>query len=148
MQNNENNAWLCRNCNTLISNDLNTCPKCNAMRPEESDLEHSTPEGIAPEVCVTDYANDTPKPKAKYTFTESVLTFVADVTLVLGIFSTIGTLIYPAIVDTGVDEYTAMMAAICIAILILSTTLTSWALLRCIADISRRTREIHEANHQ
>ena len=29
------NTWLCRNCNTLLSTDINHCPKCDAERGEE-----------------------------------------------------------------------------------------------------------------
>ena len=38
-------AWLCRNCNTLVSNEINICPNCTAERPEEVATE-PIPEGI------------------------------------------------------------------------------------------------------
>jgi hypothetical protein len=145
MSNNENSAWLCRNCNTLVSNEISTCPSCNALRPEASTETETIPEGLANEVRVETYAN--PKTnKGKYTFKESVLTTSADITLALGLFLTLGALIAPAIIDHGLAHYTAMMIAICSAIVIFATTMVSWALLHTIADISRRARHTHERN--
>lgn len=140
MQSNENKAWLCRNCNSLVNNELNTCPSCNALRPEIASELEPTPNGIASEVHMKDYANTTPQ-KGKYTFTESVLTTTADITLALGLLLTLGALIAPAVIDHGMTQYTAMMIAICAAVILFATTMVSWALLRTIADISRRTRK-------
>ena len=145
MHNNENNTWLCRNCNTLVNSKLNTCPSCNALRPELNTDTEATPEGVDSEVRMETYAN--PKPnRSKYTFQESVLTTSADITLALGLFLTLGALIAPAVIEHGLAHYTAMMIAICAAIVIFATTMVSWALLRTIADISRRTRNTHERN--
>lgn len=140
MQSNENKAWLCRNCNSLVDNELNTCPSCNALRPEIASELEPAPNGIASEVHMKDYANTTPQ-KGKYTFTESVLTTTADITLALGLLLTLGALIAPVIIDHGMTQYTAMMIAICAAVILFATTMVSWALLRTIADISRRTRK-------
>lgn len=140
MQNAENKAWLCRNCNTLVSSDLTTCPKCNAMRPEETELESTTPEGIATEITMEDYANSTPKTKRRYDFKESVLVTTADISLVFGLFLTAGTLIAPSVMEFALPEYTVTMISVCTAIVLFACTIVSWALLRCIADISRRTR--------
>ena len=90
------------------------------------------------------YANATPQPKAKLNFRESVLVTVADISLVLGLFLVLSTLIAPQFVEIPFSEYTAIMASICIAVVLLAITMTTWALLRTVADISRRTREMHE----
>ena len=140
MQNNENNTWLCRNCNTLISNDINTCPSCNALRPEDTADCEPTPEEIASEVTMDNYANPTP-PKSEYTFKESVLTTAADITLAFGLLLTLGAFIAPAVIEHDMSQYTAIMIAISTAIIIFATTMISWALLRVIADISRRSRD-------
>ena len=139
-QNNETATWLCRNCNSIVNNELNTCPSCNALRPETEVDSEPTPDGIANEVRMEDYANTTPR-KGKYTFVESVLTTAADITLALGLFLTLGALIAPVVIDHGMTQYTAMMIAIFAAVVLFSTTMVSWALLRTIADISRRTRK-------
>jgi hypothetical protein len=98
---------------------------------------------LANEVRVETYAN--PKTnKGKNTFKESVLTTSADITLALGLFLTLGALIAPAVIDHGLAHYTAMMIAICSAIVIFATTMISWALLHTIADISRNARNAHE----
>ena len=139
MQNTENNTWLCRNCNTLINGDLNTCPSCNALRPEADTNSEPTPDGIANEVKMENYANPLPQ-KSEYTFKESILTTVADITLALGLFFTLGALITPVVIEHEMPKYTAMMIAITAAIVIFGSTMVSWALLRVIADISRRSR--------
>lgn len=144
MQNIENTTWLCRNCNTLVDNSLNICPSCNALRPETDGEVEPTPEGIAEEVRMENYTNAIPKPKAKYNFRESVLTTVADIFLALGLFLVVGALIAPHAIELPYPSHTAMMGAICVAVLLLAITMTTWALLRTVADISRRTREMHE----
>lgn len=134
----EQTEWLCRSCNSLVSGELNKCPKCSAERPE-SMSDETTPEGID-EVRLDNYANATPQPKSKYIFREAVLVNVADIVLTLGIFGTVAMLILPNIVELGISKYTAMMGAICIDIVLFTLSITSWALLRTIADISRRLR--------
>ena len=141
--NSEATTWLCRNCNTLVNKDLNTCPSCNALRPETETVTEPTPEGIASEVKMNNYANPTPQ-KREYTFAESVLRTVADISLALGLFFTLGALLAPVVIDHDLPKYTAMMTAITAAIVIFATTMVSWAILRTLADISRRTREMHE----
>ena len=37
-ENMEREAWLCRSCNTLVSNKTSICPACSAERPEEVDI--------------------------------------------------------------------------------------------------------------
>lgn len=144
MENRENNTWLCRNCNTLISNELHICPSCRALRPETESATEPTPEGIAHEVVIENYANAEPKTKAKYNFRESVLTTVADIALVLGMFFVLGALIFPIVFELPYSDYTVTMASVCLAVVLATITLTTWALLRTVADISRRTREMHE----
>ena len=144
MENVENRTWLCRNCNTLVSSDLNICPSCRALRPESEEITEPTPEDITQEVVVENYANITPAQKDRYNFRESVLITVADITLALGLFFVLAILIAPHTLELPYDEYTLVMASVCIAILLLGIILATWALLRTVADISRRTREIHE----
>ena len=144
MENVENRTWLCRNCNTLVSSDLNICPSCRALRPENGEITEAAPEGIAQEVVVENYANATPEKKKEYNFHESVLITIADITLALGLFFVLAALIAPHSIELPYDEYTAVMASVCIAIVLLGITLATWAPLRTVADISRRTREMHE----
>ena len=134
----DNEVWLCRNCNTLVSNETSKCPICSADRPETSDNE-ATPEGIESVIKCDYYTNNTPRPKSKYIFREAVLANSADIILVLGLFCTFGALIAPIIVDFGVD--TPMLWAICIAIVLFATTMISWAILRTLAEISRMLRD-------
>lgn len=144
MSNAESNTWLCRNCNTLVSSELNTCPSCRALRPEEDTISESTPEGIAQEVVVENYANVTPEAKAKYNFRESILTTFADIFLALGMLFIVGILIAPMVIEFPYSDYTVTLASACIAVALGAITLTTWALLRTVADISRRTRKMHE----
>ena len=144
MSNAEHNTWLCRNCNTLVSSELDTCPSCKALRPESTEAETSAPEGIAEEIVVEDYANATPATKAKYNFRESVLNTIADISLSFGLFLVLAAFIAPDVIEHSYSKYTATMASICAAIVLLGVTMATWALLRCVADISRRTREMHE----
>lgn len=134
-------TWLCRNCNTLISNDINICPACSAERPGESETE-AIPEGIKSVVKRENYTNAEPHPKSKYIFREAVLVNAGDIILVLGLFCTFGALIAPIIIDFGVDA--PMIWAICAAVLIFATTMISWAILRTLAEISRMLREKSE----
>ena len=146
-QNNETATWLCRNCNTLVDNDLNTCPSCNALRPETEAKVEPTPEGIASEVKMENYANPT-APKREYTLKESVLTTTADIALALGLFLTLGALIAPVVIDHDLPQYTAMMTAITAVIVIFATTMVSWAIMKSIAEISRQLRELKEREQQ
>ncbi len=144
MSNAEHNTWLCRNCNTLVSSELDICPSCKALRPESTEIEAPAPEGIAEEIVVENYANATPATKAKYNFRESILTTFADIFLVLGMLFVVGIIIAPMIIDLPYPDYTTTLASACIAVALGAIVLTTWALLRTVADISRRTREIHE----
>ena len=135
------NEWLCRNCNTLVDNTLKQCPQCHADRPEEGELE-ATESGVEEVIKRDNYANAEPLAKAKYNFREGVLVNAADIILILGLFCTIGTLIAPMFVDiAGVN---VMMWAVCIAVAVFASTMISWALLRTVADISKRLREREE----
>ena len=132
------NEWLCRNCNTLVDNALEQCPQCHADRPEEEMME--APESGVEEVVKRDnYANAEPLPKAKYNFREGVLVNAADITLILGLFCTVGALIAPMFME--VEGVNLMMWAVCIAVAVFATAMVSWALLRTIADISRMLRQ-------
>lgn len=137
----ERETWLCRSCNTLVSNEINICPACSAERPEEIETE-STPEGIESLIQRDNYTNAEPRPKAKYIFREAVLVNAGDIFLVLGLFCTFGALIAPMIVDFNTE--TPMIWAICAAICIFATTMVSWAILRTLAEISRMLREKNE----
>lgn len=140
-ENSEKEAWLCRNCNTLVSNEINICPACSAERPEEADNE-ATPEGIESVIERENYTNAEPRPKSKYIFREAVLVNAGDIFLVLGLFCTFGALIAPIIVDFNTE--TPMLWAICAAVCLFATTIVSWAILRTLAEISRMLRERNE----
>lgn len=130
-------AWLCRNCNTLVSNKINICPACSAERPEEVASE-PIPEGIESVVEHANYANAEPRPKSKYIFREAVLVNAGDIFLILGLFCTFATLIAPMIVEFNIEA--PMLWATCAAICIFATTMVSWAILRTLAEISRMLR--------
>ena len=140
-KNMDKETWLCRSCNTLVSNDISICPACSAERPEEVATE-AIPEGIESVVKRETYTNAEPRPKAKYIFRETVLVNAGDIFLILGLFCTFGTLIAPKIIDFGVDA--PMIWAICAAVCIFATTVVSWAILRTLAEISRMLREKSE----
>lgn len=140
-ENMDREAWLCRNCNTLISNDINTCPICAAEQPEEVATE-MIPEDIDNVIKRDNYTNAEPRPKSKYIFREAVLVNAGDIFLVLGLFCTFGALIAPIIVDFNLDA--PMIWAICAAVCIFATTIVSWAILRTLAEISRMLREKNE----
>ena len=140
-ENLDRETWLCRSCNTLVSNEINICPACSAERPEEIETE-STPEGIESLIQRDNYTNAEPRPKAKYIFRETVLVNAGDIFLVLGLFCTFGALIAPIIIDFGIDA--PMIWAICAAVCIFATTMVSWAILRTLAEISRMLREKSE----
>ncbi len=134
-------TWLCRSCNTLVSNDINVCHACSAERPEEITNE-PIPEGIESVVKRDNYTNAEPRPKSKYIFRETVLVNAGDIFLVLGLFCTFGALIAPMIMDFNTDA--PMIWAICAAVCIFATTMVSWAILRTLAEISRMLREKSE----
>ena len=134
-------VWLCRSCNTLVSNEINICPACSAERPEEVDNE-PTPEGIESVVKRDNYTNAEPRPKSKYIFREAVLVNAGDILLVLGLFCTFGALIAPMIIDFNTDA--PMIWAICAAVCIFATAMVSWAILRTLAEISRMLRKKSE----
>ena len=136
MEENRKETWLCRNCNTLISNDITLCPKCATERGEELQDE-PTPEEISEVVKLEEYGNPKPQ-KSKYIFREAVLVNIADITLIIGIFCTFGSLIAPYIIELNLTA--PMMWAIVVAVIIFATSLLSWALLRTLAEISRMLR--------
>lgn len=137
MQKEQNREWLCRNCNSLVDSNLNTCPHCRADRPEQATTNERYDE--IPDVIERDnYTNATPIAKPKYIFREAVLANAADISLILGLFCTFGMLIAPVFSDFGIENTT--MWAICIAIVIFAITMVTWAVLRTLADISRRLR--------
>ena len=133
----EREVWLCRSCNTLVSNDISICPACSAERPEEVATE-PIPEGIESVIKRDNYTNAEPRPKSKYIFREAVLVNAGDIILVLGLFCTFGALIAPMIVELGVDD--PMIWAICGAVIIFAITMILWATLRTLAEISRMLR--------
>ena len=136
-ENMEREAWLCRSCNTLVSNDISICPACSAERPEEVATE-PIPEGIESVIKRDNYTNAEPRPKSKYIFREAVLVNAGDIILVLGLFCTFGALIAPMIVELGVDD--PMIWAICGAVIIFAITMILWATLRTLAEMSRMLR--------
>lgn len=140
-ENMEREAWLCRSCNTLVSNETNICPVCSAERPEEVASE-PTPKGIESVIRRENYTNDKPRPKSKYIFREAVLVNAGDILLVLGLFCTFGALIAPIIIEFSIDA--PMIWAICAAVCIFATTMVSWAILHTLAEISRMLREKNE----
>lgn len=140
-ENMDKEVWLCRSCNTLVSNEINICPACSAERPEEVDNE-PTPEGIESVVKRDNYTNAEPRPKSKYIFREAVLVNAGDILLVLGLFCTFGALIAPMIIDFNTDA--PMIWAICAAVCIFATAMVSWAILRTLAEISRMLRKKSE----
>lgn len=130
----ENNTWLCRNCNTLLSTEVDHCPKCDAERTEE--CENSEPQEV---VVVSNYANNGEVKKNRYIFRESVLIYAADITLILGIFLALGALLMPNIVEINHNNTTLLSIVSAIAIFL--TSLVSWAILRTLAETSRMLRE-------
>ena len=128
------NTWLCRNCNTLLSTEVDHCPKCGAERTVE--CENSEQEEV---VIVSNYANNSEAKKNRYIFRESVLIYAADITLILGIFLALGALLMPNIVEVNHNNTTLLSIVSAIAIFL--TSLVSWAILRTLAETSRMLRE-------
>lgn len=137
MEENRKETWLCRNCNSLISNDISICPKCSTERGEEEINNEPIPDEISEVVKLEEYGNPKPQ-KSKYIFREAVLVNTADITLIIGIFCTFGSLVAPYIVELNLTA--PMMWAIVVAVIIFATSLLSWALLRTLAEISRMLR--------
>ena len=132
-----NNTWLCRNCNTLLSTETNLCPKCGTERGEECENSEQQEAIIA-----EDYANSSEVKKNKYVFRESVLVYAADITLILGIFLGLGAILMPNFIEVNYNNPTLL--SITSAVVIFLTSLVSWAILRTLADISRILREKDE----
>ena len=129
-----NNTWLCRNCNTLLSSNTNLCPKCGAERGEECE------NGEQKDAVVVDnYANSGEVKKNKYIFREAVLIYTADITLILGIFLALGALLMPNFIELNYNSPTLLSIAASVAIFL--TSLVSWAILRTLAETSRMLRE-------
>ena len=129
-----NNTWLCRNCNTLLSTDTNLCPKCGAERGDE--CENGEQQEV---VVVENYTNSCEVKKNKYIFRESVLIYAADITLILGIFLALGALLIPNFIEVNYNNPTLLSIGAAAAIFL--TSLVSWAILRTLADVSRMLRE-------
>jgi RNA polymerase subunit RPABC4/transcription elongation factor Spt4 len=129
-----NNTWLCRNCNTLLSTDTNLCPKCGAERGDE--CENGEQQEV---VVVENYTNSIEAKKNKYIFRESVLIYAADITLILGIFLALGALLIPNFIELNYNNPTLLSIGAAAAIFL--TSLVSWAILRTLADVSRMLRE-------
>lgn len=130
----ENNTWLCRNCNTLLSTEVDHCPKCGAERTVE--CKNSEQQEV---VIVSNYANNSEVKKNRYIFRETVLIYAADITLILGIFLALGALLMPHIVEINHNNTTLLSIVSAIAIFL--TSLVSWAILRTLAETSRMLRE-------
>ncbi len=142
--------WLCRNCNSLNAAEAPTCVYCHADRPEsEPDNSPKTDcaepaadssDAAAATIRRESYANPSPAQPDKYTFRESVLVTAADIILIIGLFCTFGALIAPAFIDGDIPNL--HIYSIAGAIVLFAWAMISWALLRCVADISRRQRRI------
>lgn len=129
-----NNEWLCRNCNMLVADDVDKCPKCGAERPEVV-----ADEGDDQIVVVVDETKPPQRKKAKYIFRESVLINAADILLILGIFATIATLLSPIFFADTIQNI--KLISIVGGVAVFCLTLITWALLRSIGEISRMLRE-------
>lgn len=138
MNNTTHDEWLCRNCNAIVDADKKECPHCHADRPEEVEATDVVPEEIPQVVHHDNYSNIAPDAKAKYNFREGVLVNGADIILVLGIFCTIGALIAPMCIEAPVENL--RMWSVGVAIVIFAVAILLWAVLRTLADISRRLR--------
>lgn len=147
--------WLCRNCNSLNAAEAPVCVYCHADRPEEQTVEEqpATEKQAAEEqqqpategqeqgqpiIRRESYSNPAPAAPAKYTFRESVLITSADIILFVGLFCAFGALIAPAFIDGDIPNL--HLYSIVGAIVLFAWSMISWALLRCVADISRRLR--------
>ena len=146
--------WLCRNCNSLNADEAPSCVYCHADRPDECPQhDPSQPAGTpalsalsaddaATVIHRESYANSVTPTAPKYTFRESVLVTAADIILIIGLFCSFGALIAPAFIDGDVPNL--RLYSIVGAIVLFAWGMISWALLRCVADISRRLRRDDE----
>lgn len=137
MGENNNATWLCRNCNTLVSDEAKSCPKCSAEKPEEN---HDT---ASNEVVVVDnYANKQKPSKSRYIFREAVLVNAADILFILGIFTSLGALLLPNFIE--INRQNTTLLSIVIAVAIFAVSIITWALLRTLAENSRMLRNLNE----
>lgn len=135
--------WLCRNCNSLNAAEAPACVYCHADRPEsepDDSRKSDCTDAAAAVIRRESYANPSPAQPDKYTFRESVLVTAADIILIIGLFCTFGALIAPAFIDGDIPNL--HIYSIVGAIVLFAWAMISWALLRCVADISRRLRRI------
>lgn len=130
----QNNEWLCRNCNTLVADDVDKCPRCGAERPEAI-----APSSDTEEFVVVEEPQTQERKKAKYIFRESVLVNAADILLILGIFATVATLLSPIFFADTIQNI--KLISIVGGIATFCLTLVVWALLRSVGEISRMLRE-------
>lgn len=138
-------GWLCRNCNSLNAAEAPVCAYCHADRPEEDDsMPDGDPEEERAAIRREEYANAPVPATGKYTFRESVLITSADIILIVGLFCALGALIAPSFMDEEIANL--RLYSIAGAILLFAWAMISWALLRCVADISRRLRRRDEEN--
>ncbi|MBR2367287.1 MAG: hypothetical protein IKA81_01590 [Alistipes sp.] len=136
MRKTSSEGWLCRNCNSLVGSDINTCPYCQADRPDEADTECSK-EYSDEVVHVENYTNARPEVKSKYNFREAVLVNAADILLVLGLFCTFGALLLPIFLD---DVEYIKMWSIGGAVVLFAISMIQWAVMRTLAFISQHLR--------
>ncbi|MDE7128934.1 MAG: hypothetical protein K2O07_01220, partial [Alistipes sp.] len=143
--------WLCRNCNSLNADEAPSCVYCHADRPDECPQHDPSQPAGTPALSADDaatvihresYANSVTPTAPKYTFRESVLVTAADIILIIGLFCSFGALIAPALIDGDVPNL--RLYSIVGAIVLFAWGMISWALLRCVADISRRLRRDDE----
>ena len=143
--------WLCRNCNSLNADEAPSCVYCHADRPDECPQHDPSQPADTPALSADDaatvihresYANSVTPTAPKYTFRESVLVTAADIILIIGLFCSFGALIAPAFIDGDVPNL--RLYSIVGAIALFAWGMISWALLRCVADISRRLRRDDE----
>ena len=132
--------WLCRNCNMLVSEATARCPKCGADKPEGENLEQ-TPKDIPQQVNISDYVNNAPKVKDKFTLREAILVNAADILLIIGAFCILAALISPIFLSNIAN---IRLISICSAIVIFAISTIQWSLLRTVADISRRLRNLNK----
>ena len=138
-------GWLCRRCNTLNPDRAQRCVCCDSDRPVASDSGDDAAGESLPDTVIRreGYSNAAAATSGKYDFRESVLVTAADIILILGLFCTFAAIISPTIIN-GVDEAGHAVCpwtyAIIAAIVLFAFSMITWALLRTVADISRRLR--------
>ena len=131
MQQLEVSADMCQRTDIFYHN---ICPKCGAEQAEECE-NNEQQEAIV----VENYANNSEVKKNKYIFRESVLVYAGDITLILGIFLSLGALLMPNFVEVNYNNPTLLSIVAAVAVFL--TTLVSWAILRTLAEVSRILRE-------